>query len=33
MVSTVGRNEKAIRDYIRNHEAEDNRIDQMQTWN
>jgi len=33
MVSTVGRNEAVIRDYIRNQEAEDKRIDQMQIWN
>ena len=33
MVSTVGRDEKSIRDYIRNQEAEDKRIDQMQIWN
>jgi putative transposase len=33
MVSTVGRDEKAIGDYIRNQEAEDKRIDQMQIWN
>jgi hypothetical protein len=33
MVSAVGRDEKAIRDYIRNQEAEVRRIDQMQIWN
>lgn len=33
MVSTVGRDEKVIRDYIRNQEDEDKRIDQMQIWN
>ncbi len=33
MVSTVGRDKKAIRDYIRNQEDEDKRIDQMQIWN
>ena len=33
MVSTVGRDEKVIRDYIRNQEEEDKRIDQMQIWN
>jgi putative transposase len=33
LVSTVGRDEKAIRDYIRNQEAEDQRLDQMQIWN
>ena len=29
-VSTVGRDEQVIRDYIRHQEAEDRRIDQMQ---
>ncbi len=33
MVSTVGRDEKVIRDYIRNQEDEDKRIDPMQIWN
>jgi putative transposase len=33
LVSTVGRDEKVIRDYIRNQEDEDKRIDQMQIWN
>ncbi len=33
MVSTVGRDEKVIRDYIRNQEDEDKRIDQIQIWN
>ena len=32
-VSTVGRDEKVIREYIRNQEAEDKRIDQMSLFN
>lgn len=32
MVSTVGRDERVIRDYIRNQEEEDRRIDQMRIW-
>lgn len=32
-VSTVGRDEKAIREYIRNQEAEDKRLDQMNLFN
>jgi putative transposase len=31
-VSTVGRNEEMIREYIRNQEKEDNRLDQMNLW-
>ena len=31
-VSTVGRDEPAIRDYIRNQEKEDERLDQMNLW-
>ncbi len=31
-VSTVGRDEHAIRDYIRKQEAEDKRLDQMSLW-
>ena len=31
-VSTVGRDEQTIREYIRNQEAEDKRLDQMQLW-
>ena len=31
-VSTVGRDEKTIREYIRNQEAEDKRVDQMRLW-
>ena len=31
-VSTVGRDETAIRDYIRNQEKEDARIDQLGLW-
>ena len=31
-VSTVGRNEETIREYIRNQEKEDNRLDQMNLW-
>jgi putative transposase len=33
LVSTVGRDEKTIREYIRNQKTEDKRIDQMQIWN
>lgn len=32
-VSTVGRDEAQIREYIRNQEAEDKRLDQLQMWN
>jgi putative transposase len=32
MVSTVGRNEAAIRDYIRNQEEEDKHLDQLKLW-
>ena len=32
-VSTVGRDEQTIREYIRNQEAEDKRIDQMRLFN
>jgi len=32
LVSTVGRDETAIRDYIRNQEKEDVRIDQLGLW-
>ncbi len=31
-VSTVGRDEELIRDYIRHQEEEDKRLDQMQLW-
>jgi REP-associated tyrosine transposase len=31
-VSTVGRDEQLIREYIRQQEAEDKRLDQMQLW-
>ncbi len=31
-VSTVGRDEKPIREYIRTQEAEDKRLDQMNLW-
>ena len=31
-VSTVGRDELTIRQYIRNQEAEDKRLDQLQLW-
>ena len=31
-VSTVGRDETVIRDYIRNQEQEDKRLDQMNLW-
>ena len=32
LVSTVGRDEKVIRDYIRNQETEDKRLDQISLW-
>jgi putative transposase len=32
MVSTVGRDLAVIREYIRNQEAEDQRLDQLQLW-
>src|ERR1700722_3356842 len=32
MVSTVGRDETVIREYIRNQEAEDKRLDQLTLW-
>jgi putative transposase len=32
LVSTVGRDEAVIRDYIRNHEVEDERLDQLNLW-
>jgi putative transposase len=31
-VSTVGRDESTVREYIRRQEAEDQRLDQMQLW-
>jgi putative transposase len=31
-VSTVGRDETVIRDYIRRQEAEDKRLDQINLW-
>ena len=31
-VSTVGRDETAIRDYIKNQEKEDQRLDQLNLW-
>ena len=31
-VSTVGRDEAVIREYLRNQEAEDKRLDQMNMW-
>ena len=31
-VSTVGRDEEVIRNYIRNQEEEDQRLDQMNLW-
>ena len=31
-VSTVGRDEEVIREYIRNQEKEDQRLDQMNLW-
>lgn len=31
-VSTVGRDEEMIREYIRNQEKEDQRLEQMQLW-
>jgi putative transposase len=32
VVSTVGRDETVIRQYIRNQEREDNRLDQLNLW-
>ena len=32
-VSTVGRDEEVIRQYIKNQEAEDKRLDQLRLWN
>jgi REP element-mobilizing transposase RayT len=32
MVSTVGRDETVIREYIRNQEQEDKRLDQLNLW-
>ncbi len=32
MVSTIGRDETAIREYIRNQEQEDRRLDQLNLW-
>ena len=32
-VSTVGRDEEVIRQYIQNQEAEDKRLDQLNMWN
>jgi len=31
-VSTVGRDEETVREYIRNQEQEDHRLDQMKLW-
>ena len=31
-VSTVGRDETVIREYIRNQEVEDKRLDQLKMW-
>ena len=31
-VSTVGRDEAVIREYIRHHEAEDNRLEKLSLW-
>ena len=31
-VSTVGRDEAVIREYIKNQEAEDNRLEQLSLW-
>ena len=31
-VSTVGRDETTVREYIRNQEAEDKRLDQLNLW-
>jgi hypothetical protein len=31
-MSTVGKNEAAVREYIRNPEEEDKRLDQMNLW-
>lgn len=32
VVSTVGRDESAIRDYIKNQEKEDQRLEQLNLW-
>jgi hypothetical protein len=32
LVSTVGRDEAVIREYIRNQEVEDERLDQLNLW-
>jgi len=32
LVSTVGRDEAVIREYIRNQEVEDKRLDQLKMW-
>lgn len=32
MVSTIGRDEMVIREYIRNQEQEDKRLDQLNLW-
>jgi putative transposase len=32
LVSTVGRDEAAIREYIRNQELEDQRLEQLKMW-
>lgn len=32
LVSTVGRDEQVIREYIRHQQAEDHRLEQMQLW-
>lgn len=32
MVSTVGRDERVIREYIRNQGQEDKRLDQLNLW-
>jgi hypothetical protein len=32
-VSTVGRDERVIREYIQNHEQEDACLDQLRVWN
>jgi putative transposase len=32
LVSTVGKDEAVIRDYIRNQEVEDERLDQLNLW-
>jgi putative transposase len=31
-ISTIGRDEHAVRDYIKNHEEEDKRLDQLNLW-